>query len=62
MQPMTVVHAPQFNMAGAIVTPALFKEMERISSISAQQAASIAYTNAVRDTPIREAQRRPLKN
>ena len=47
----TVVNAPQFNLRGAVVTPELYADMQRISQISAAQAATVAYTRAVKAAP-----------
>lgn len=55
----TVINAPQFNMAGAIVTRELYADMERISNESAARAGKAAYTQSMRDAPgaVRRAQR-----
>ena len=47
----TIVHAPQFNLKGAVVTRELYRDMQRISQQSAAQAGSVAYRQAVADTP-----------
>ncbi len=47
----TIIHAPQFNLRGAIVTPELYRDMERISAASAALAGKAAYKQAMRDAP-----------
>ncbi len=49
----TVIHAPQFNLKGAVVTRELYRDMQRISQQSAAQAGDVAYRQALSDTPAR---------
>jgi tape measure domain-containing protein len=49
----TVIHAPQFNLRGAVVTRELYRDMQRISQQSAAQAGGVAYKQALSDTPAR---------
>ncbi|RSV15686.1 hypothetical protein CA235_07490 [Sphingomonas sp. ABOLF] len=49
----TIVHAPQFNLKGAVVTRELYRDMQRISQQSAAQASGVAYKQAVEDGPAR---------
>jgi tape measure domain-containing protein len=49
----TVIHAPQFNLKGAVVTRELYRDMQRISQQSAAQAGGVAYKQALSDTPAR---------
>jgi tape measure domain-containing protein len=55
----TVVHAPQFNLRGAVITRELYADMQRISNESAQQAGQASYARSMRDAPaaVRKAQR-----
>lgn len=56
----TVVHAPQFNLKGAVVTRDLYRDMQRISQRSAAQAGGAAYKRAIIDTPARLNERQTL--
>jgi hypothetical protein len=47
----TVIHAPRFNLAGAIITPQLYADMQRISDQSAAKAGTAAYKQSMRDAP-----------
>lgn len=47
----TVINAPQFNLAGAVITRELYADMERISNQSAARAGSTAYRQSMRDAP-----------
>jgi hypothetical protein len=47
----TIIHAPQFNLKGAVVTKDLYRDMQRISQQSAAQAGTVAYKQAISDTP-----------
>ena len=47
----TIVHAPQFNLRGAIVTRELYADMQRISNDSAAAAGKVAYSQAMKDAP-----------
>jgi tape measure domain-containing protein len=55
----TIVHAPQFNLRGAVVTKELYADMQRISDQSAARAGQAAYGQSMRDAPgaVRRAQR-----
>jgi len=55
----TVISSPQFNLAGAVITPELYADMERISKANAAQAGTAAYRQSMRDAPVavRKAQR-----
>lgn len=50
-QSPVIVHAPQFNLKGAILTRELYADMERISNESASAAGEAAYTQAMKDAP-----------
>ncbi|MFT4056158.1 MAG: tape measure protein [Novosphingobium sp.] len=47
----TVISAPQFNLAGAVITSELYADMQRISSQSASRAASGAYAAGQQSAP-----------
>jgi tape measure domain-containing protein len=47
----TIVHAPQFNLKGAVVTQQLYADMQRISQDSAATAGRTAYGKALQDAP-----------
>jgi tape measure domain-containing protein len=55
----TVINAPQFNLAGAVITRELYADMERISNQSAARAGAASYQQAMKDAPgsVRRAQR-----
>ncbi|WP_103728972.1 tape measure protein [Novosphingobium sp. HII-3] len=47
----TVISAPQFNLAGAVITTELYADMQRISEQSAARAGSRAYQQSMKDAP-----------
>lgn len=47
----TIINAPQFNLAGAVVTRELYADMERISSQSAARAGAASYAQSQQSTP-----------
>jgi hypothetical protein len=47
----TIIHAPQFNLKGAVVTRELYADMQRISDESAAQAGQAAYKQSLKDAP-----------
>jgi tape measure domain-containing protein len=47
----TVVHAPQFNLRGAVVTADLYREMQQISEQSAMRSAGASVVASQRSTP-----------
>ncbi|MEG3086184.1 phage tail length tape measure family protein [Sphingomonas sp. PB4P5] len=58
----TVVHAPQFNLKGAVVTAELYADMQRISQDSAATAGRIAYKQSINDAPGAVARRQTLRD
>ena len=52
----TIIHAPQFNLRGAVVTPELYREMERISNDSARAHAAAMGRAVLKATPGRMSQ------
>lgn len=52
----TIIHAPQFNMRGAIMTRDLFAEMERISNQSAATYSAAVGKQVLKAVPARMAQ------
>ncbi|MBB5709350.1 tape measure protein [Sphingomonas xinjiangensis] len=54
----TIVSAPQFNLKGAVITPQLYADMQRISEESATKAAAASYNRSMRDAPGAVAQSR----
>lgn len=47
----TVIHAPQFNLRGAVVTPELYADMERIANDSSRRAGAASYAASQRSAP-----------
>jgi hypothetical protein len=47
----TVIHAPQFNLAGAVITRELYADMERISNQSSLRASAASYAQGQQSTP-----------
>lgn len=47
----TIVHAPQFNLRGAVITEDLYRDMQRISNESAAAAGQASYRQSMRDAP-----------
>lgn len=54
--PVTVISAPQFDLRGVITTPALMREMQRVSEDSAARAAAVMGKEVLRAAPGRMAQ------
>lgn len=48
---ITVISSPQFDLRGAVMTPKLYADMERISQANAARAASAAYDRSMKDAP-----------
>jgi hypothetical protein len=54
-----VVSAPQFDLRGAVMTPKLYADMERIAQANAAEAGAAAYQRSMQDAPgaVAKAQR-----
>lgn len=48
----TVISSPQFDLRGAVVTPQLYADMERISRANAAEAGQKSYHQSMRDAPV----------
>jgi len=59
VQQTTVVSAPRFDLKGAVITPQLYADMQRISDESAARAGATSYKQSMKDAPhaVRRAQR-----
>lgn len=54
-----VISSPRFDLRGAVMTPQLYADMQRISDESAARAGTASYRQSMRDAPtaVRKAQR-----
>lgn len=59
VQNTTIVSAPRFDLKGAVITPQLYADMQRISDESAARAGATSYKQSMKDAPgaVRRAQR-----
>lgn len=48
----TVISSPQFDLRGAVMTPQLYADMERISRANAAEAGQKSYHQSMRDAPV----------
>ncbi|MET0363422.1 MAG: tape measure protein [Sphingobium sp.] len=47
----TIISAPRFDLSGAVITPKLYADMQRISDESAARAGAASYKQSMRDAP-----------